>query len=198
MKRSRLSLTRYQYKCFPLQWIHRDCCEPSRYAADTGSAATGKQSQQSRSGYRHYVIRSQLTRTVADIPTPAIEYLLACADATPNTKAWYESTTVGWAIGHPGVSVVDALHSAITDGRTAWASAMLRQTFHADQHAAAETVAELAADGHLSELSTDFFDDLSRPTAWPAGPTGSWWEEFAYSFEWDEAIEARVRKIVSE
>lgn len=144
----------------------------------------------------YYVIRTRQTATVGDIPTSAIEYLSACADAAPETMAWHESTTLGWLIGHPDVSVAELLRSAIADGRTEWAGAVLRHAFHADQQAAADVLADLAANEQLTETTGAFVDDLSQPNAWPSGPTGSWWEEFAYTFEWDESVETRVRDLI--
>lgn len=143
-----------------------------------------------------YLIRTRQTATVGDIPTSAIEYLLACADAAPETKAWYESTTVGWAIGHPDVSLAESIRGALADGRGEWAGAVLRHAFHADQQAAADLLAELSTNERLVDAAAEFVDDLSRPNAWPPGPTGSWWEEFAYTFEWDESIEAQVRELI--
>lgn len=142
-----------------------------------------------------YVVRIRQTATVDEIPTAAIEYLLVCANASPETKAWTESTAIGWGIDHPDVRLTKILRDALRDGRTRWANEVLHNAFYADQQAAANLLADLASEGALPATAVEFIDELSLPNAWPGGPTGSWWEEFGYTFEWDDANKTRVHNL---
>lgn len=140
-----------------------------------------------------FIIRTRLTGSIADIPDLAVESLGSAADASPETETWRESTAIGWAVGHAAVNVADLVATAVTNGRGEWAANTLRHVFYADQIAAVAIVDRLATEGTLEAMPVDFIPDLEDATAWPPGPTGRWWEEFAYSFAWDPDVRQRVR-----
>jgi hypothetical protein len=142
-----------------------------------------------------YVLRTRQTSGVDAIPAEALEYLLACATAPEETRPWTESTAVGWGIDHPDVSITDAIHDALLQGNDTWAGEVLQHVFYADQHAATELVVELESDAHLPATTREIVAELPRSNAWPAGPTGSWWHEFGYRFDWDAERKKQVTEL---
>jgi hypothetical protein len=138
-----------------------------------------------------YVLRMRQTGSVDDIPAEALEYLLECSSASTETIPWRESTAVGWGLGHEDVSITASICQALSDGRDEWVMEVLQHVFYADQHEAVNLIQALDS-SLLPALSEEPPDDLPKPNVWPPGPTGSWWEEFGYQFEWNEEVHERV------
>ena len=158
------------------------------------------------------LVRARLSDEIASIPPDALVYLGAIPEYVDEFAVAYEEAfTYGWGIAHPEHSVSDQLR-ALAETEHKWVRITLTTAFHADQHAAVDTLERLVTDdsltGTIQQITYDtgvtryYFGAVAGLTQDVIGPhVPIYWEfedEVDYAFELDPAVEQRIRDLAHE